>query len=46
MVEIHEAEEGLDVLHLMGFGPITNSGDFVLRHGETVRGEEVSEVFH
>ncbi|KIM50337.1 hypothetical protein SCLCIDRAFT_145784, partial [Scleroderma citrinum Foug A] len=46
MVEIHEAEEGLDVLHFVGFRPITNSSDFVLRHCQTIRGEKVSEVFH
>ncbi|KIM60182.1 hypothetical protein SCLCIDRAFT_124808, partial [Scleroderma citrinum Foug A] len=46
MVEVREAEEGLDVLYLMWFGPIANSSDFVLRHCQTVRGEEVSEVFH
>ncbi|KIM65174.1 hypothetical protein SCLCIDRAFT_113551, partial [Scleroderma citrinum Foug A] len=46
MVEVHEAKEGLDVLHLMWFGPIANSGDIVLRHCQTVGGEEVSEVFH
>ena len=45
MVEICEAEEGLDVLHLVWFRPIANSGDFVLRHCQTVGGEEVSEVF-
>ena len=45
-VEVCEAEEGLDVLHLVWFGPITNSSDFVLQHCQTVRGEEVSEVFH
>ncbi|KIM62260.1 hypothetical protein SCLCIDRAFT_120116, partial [Scleroderma citrinum Foug A] len=46
MVEVHEAEEGLDVLHLMWFRPIANSGDFVLRHCQTIGEEEVSEVFH
>ncbi|KIM56216.1 hypothetical protein SCLCIDRAFT_133116, partial [Scleroderma citrinum Foug A] len=45
-VEICEAEEGLDVLHLAWFRPIANSGDFVLRHCQAVGGEEVSEVFH
>ena len=30
MVEVHEAKKGLDVLHLTWFGPIANSGDFVL----------------
>ena len=46
MVEVCEAKEGLDVLHLAWFGPIANSGDFVLRHCQTVGGEKVSEVFH
>ncbi|KIM57580.1 hypothetical protein SCLCIDRAFT_130035, partial [Scleroderma citrinum Foug A] len=46
MVEVCEAKEGLDFLHLVWFRPITNSGDFVLQHCQTVRGEEVSEVFH
>ena len=46
MVEICKAEEGLNVLHLAWFGPIENSGDFVLQHCQTVRGEEVPEVFH
>ncbi|KIM60603.1 hypothetical protein SCLCIDRAFT_123673, partial [Scleroderma citrinum Foug A] len=45
-VEIRKAEEGLDVLHLAWFRPIANSGDFVLRHCQTIGGEEVSEVFH
>ncbi|KIM68373.1 hypothetical protein SCLCIDRAFT_105601, partial [Scleroderma citrinum Foug A] len=35
-VEVHKAEEGLDVLHLAWFGPIANSTDFVLRHCQTV----------
>ncbi|KIM68358.1 hypothetical protein SCLCIDRAFT_105412, partial [Scleroderma citrinum Foug A] len=30
MVEIREAKEGLDVLHLVWFGPITSGSDFVL----------------
>ena len=30
MVEIREAKEGLDVPHLAWFGPVANSGDFVL----------------
>ena len=46
MVEIRKVEEGLDVLHLAWFRPIANSGDFVLRHCQTVGGEKVSKVFH
>ncbi|KIM56613.1 hypothetical protein SCLCIDRAFT_132222, partial [Scleroderma citrinum Foug A] len=46
MVEVREAKEGLNVLHLAWFGPIANSGDFVLQHCQTVGGEKVSEVFH
>ncbi|KIM64209.1 hypothetical protein SCLCIDRAFT_115682, partial [Scleroderma citrinum Foug A] len=45
-VEVREAKEGLDILHLAWFRPIANSGDFVLQHCQTVRGEKVSKVFH
>ena len=45
-VEVCEAQEGLYVLHLLGFGPITNCFDFVGRHCQAVRREEISEVFH
>ena len=45
-VEVHEAQEGLYVLYLLGFGPIANCFDFVGRHCQAVGGEEISEVFH
>ncbi|KIM65167.1 hypothetical protein SCLCIDRAFT_113717 [Scleroderma citrinum Foug A] len=43
-VEVHEAQEGLYVLHLSGFGPITNCFDFVSRHCQAIGGEEISEL--
>ena len=46
MVEIREAEEGLNILYLAWFRPVTNRGDFVFRHCQTVGGEEISGVFH
>ena len=45
-VEVREAQEGLYVLYLSGFGPIANCFDFVGRHCQAVGGEEISEVFH
>jgi len=46
MVKVCEAEEGLDVLYLARFGPITDCLDFVLQHCQTVGGKEVPEVLH
>ena len=45
-VEVREAQEGLYVLYLFGFRPIANCFDFVGRHCQAIRGEEISEVFH
>ena len=44
-VEVRETEEGLDVLHLVGFWPIGDGFDLVSRHGESVGGKAESEVF-
>ena len=45
-IEIGEAKEGLDVLHLAWFRPFHNSGNFVRRHCETGRGEAVAKIFN
>ena len=45
-VEVCKAQEGLYVLYLSGFRPITNCFDFVGRHYQAVGGEEISKVFH
>ena len=45
-VEVREAQEGLYVLYLSGFGPIASCFDFVGRHCQAIGGEEISKVFH
>ena len=34
-VEVREPEEGLDILHLVRFGPVLNNLDFVRSHRKT-----------
>ena len=41
-VEIGEAQEGLDVFDLLGFGPILNDLDLVGGHSEAARGKYVA----
>ena len=36
-IKIGEAQEGLDVFNLSGFGPILNDLDFVRGHGKAIR---------
>jgi len=46
MVEVREAQERLNVLYLARLRPIADCLDFVLRHCQTVGGEEVPELLH
>jgi len=46
MVKISKAEEGLNILHFPQFGPILNYLNFCLVHGESLRRQDVSKVFH
>ena len=41
-IEIGEAQEGLDVFDLSGFGPILNDLDFVRGHSEATRREYIA----
>ena len=41
-VEIGEAQEGLDVFDLLGFGPILNDLDLVGGHSEVARGKYIA----
>ncbi|KIM55585.1 hypothetical protein SCLCIDRAFT_134350 [Scleroderma citrinum Foug A] len=43
-VEVHESEEGLDVLHLPWFWPIRDGLNFLCRHGKSVRGKTETQV--
>ena len=43
-IEVREPEERLDVADFSGFGPVEDSLDFLLGHGETVSGEDVAEI--
>ena len=43
-VEVREPEERLDIADFSGFGPVEDSLDFQLGHGETLPGEDVAEV--
>jgi len=45
MVEVHETKEGLDVLHLAGFGPIGDGFYLIGGHGQSVRGKAEPKVF-
>ena len=45
-IEVHEAEEGLDVLNLMGLGPILDGFNFLQGHGQSGRREDITEVLH
>ncbi|KIO07415.1 hypothetical protein M404DRAFT_136736, partial [Pisolithus tinctorius Marx 270] len=44
-IEICEAEEGLDVSHLLQLRPVVDCLNFLSGHGETGRRENVAEVF-
>ena len=46
LIEIGEAEEGLDVADLPRFGPILNDFDFGFIHSEAFGQEDVAEEFH
>jgi hypothetical protein len=46
MIEVGEAKEGLNVLDFPQFWPIEDGLHFVFSHAESVRGKDVSEVFH
>jgi len=43
-VEVSEAQEGLDVFHLLQLGPVADGLDLVCGHGETVGGKNVAQV--
>ena len=43
-VEVHESEEGLNVLNFLQFRPIRNGLNFLRGHGESVRRETETEV--
>ena len=45
-IEVGKTEEGLDVLDFPRSWPVQDNLDFVFRHTESVRGENVSEVLH
>jgi hypothetical protein len=45
-VEVGKAKEGLNVFDFPRFQPIEDGLHFVFGHAESVRGENVSEVFH
>ena len=42
LIEIGEAQEGLDVFDLLGFGPILNDLDFVRGHSEATQREYIA----
>jgi len=44
-VKICKTEEGLDVLHLVGFWPVGDGFDFVGGHGKAIGGEAEAQVF-
>ena len=44
MVEVHESEEGLDVLNFSQFWPIGDGLNFLRRHGESIGRETETEV--
>ena len=44
MVEVHESEEGLNVLHFLRFWPIRDGLNFLHGHGESIRRETETEV--
>ena len=41
-IEIGEAQKGLDVFDLSGFGPILNDLDFVGGHSEAAQREDIA----
>ena len=41
-IEIGEAQKGLDVFDLSGFGPILNDLDFIRGHSEAAQREDVA----
>jgi hypothetical protein len=43
-IKVTKTKEGLYVLHFPRYWPIRNSGNFVRRHAETVRRQNVAEV--
>ena len=46
LIEVRKAKEGLDVLNLMGLGPILDGFNFLQGHGKSGQGENITEVFH
>src|SRR5882672_3189100 len=44
-VKVGKAEERLNILDFLGFGPILDYLDFVLGHGEAFGRQHISEVF-
>ena len=44
-IEITKPKEGLNVLHFPGFRPINDGGNFVRRHPEAFRRQDVTEIF-
>jgi hypothetical protein len=45
-VEVGEAEEGLNIFNLPGFGPIPNCLDFLLGHRKSFGREHIAEELH
>ena len=43
-VEVHESEEGLDVLHFPWFWPIGDGLNFLRGHGKSIGGKTETEV--
>ena len=44
-VKVCESEEGLDVLYLSRLRPVTDRGDLIWGHGQTIREEVISKIF-
>ena len=45
-VEVHKAEEGLNVLDFARGRPVENDLDLVFRHRELIRRQNVAKIFH
>ena len=45
-IKVGETQEGLNFLDGAWFRPLLDSADFIRRHGEAGRGQNVAQVFH
>jgi hypothetical protein len=46
LIEVHESEEGLDVLHLTGLRPVLDGFNLFWRHHKSGRRKNIPEILH